>query len=243
MKAFIAGASGYTGRALVEVLREHSHEVVAHLRPDSSQREALSAHFSAAGALIDLSPWDEAAMTQALREHAPDVVYCLIGTTRARMKDLGARGEDPQAASYEAVDYGLTALLARASVASQVEPVFVYLSAMGAGPNAAGAYMQARWRAEQAVRDSGLAHVIVRPGLITGEDRPEARPMEQLAGKLTGPLFGALDALGASRLARRYRPTDAQELARALARLGAAPPARAATIEAEDLKDDTPHTP
>ena len=44
--AFVAGATGYTGRAVVERLVADGFEAVAHVRPDSSrlasEREALA---------------------------------------------------------------------------------------------------------------------------------------------------------------------------------------------------------
>lgn len=237
MRAFVAGATGYTGRALVETLCEAGHEVVAHIRPESSRREELGPRFEALGAALDLSPWEDEAIRGALRAHRPDAVFCAIGTTKARMRALEASGEDAAAASYEAVDYGLTRMLAEACADLEPAPRLVYISSMGVSPNGLNAYMKARYRAEQAILTSGAPYTIARPGIITGEDREESRPLERLGGKLNDALFGALGALGARQTARRYRSTDAAELARALVRLAEAPDAANRIVEAQELKD------
>ena len=135
------------------------------------------------------------------------------------------------------MDYGLTDLLVVASRAlSEPAPRFVYLSSMGVGPRGLNDYMRARYKAEQAVIHSGVPYTIARPGFITGEDRDESRPMEQLGGKLNDVLFGALGALGARELQQRYRTTDARELAQALVKLATDPACRDRIVEAQDLK-------
>lgn len=236
MRSFVAGATGYTGQAVVAELCEAGDEVLAHVRPGSRSADELLGAFEAQGARIDRTPWEIEPMRQTLRELAPEAVFCLIGTTRARMKARERRGEDPEEASYEAVDYGLTKLLVEACAGLDPAPRFVYLSSMGVGPNGLNAYMKARWRAEQAVQTSGVPYTIARPGMITGPDRDESRPMERLGGVASDALAGALDLVGASRLARRYGATDAAELAGALVRLARDPEAEDTIVEAEGLK-------
>lgn len=225
------------------VQSQPAHQVVAHVRPGSSSLEEVRAKFEPSGALIDLTPWELEAMAEAIATHRPDVVCCFIGTTRARMKQLEAKGQDAAKASYEAVDYGLTDLLVRASVLAAerhqdyAPPRFVYISAMGAGSRGLNAYMKARWKAEQSIMDSGLPYAIARPGFISGEDRQEARTMERVGAKLSDALFKTLGALGADHIARTYMSTDAEELSRALLRLAqSSEPALIA--ESAELKDD-----
>jgi len=153
---FVAGATGYVGQAVVRELRGRDARVAAHVRPDSPQLETWRERFTALGAETDATPWERETMAKTLAALKPDALFILIGTTRRRMQTLGRAGGDPAAASYESIDYGLTALLVDAAREAGIRPRLVYLSAMGAGPTAKGAYMHARTRAEQTVRESGL---------------------------------------------------------------------------------------
>ena len=234
MIAYVTGATGYTGQRLAVELASRGVQVIAHLRPGAQAPQALRVE----GITLEERPWTLEAMTQALSEHRPDLIFFLVGTTKRRMSALGQRGEDPQAASYLAIDYGLAAmLLAATRAASLTQARFIYLSSMGVSAQAPGQYLQARWRFESELRASGQPHVIARPGLITGSDRQESRPLERLSGAISRAV---LAPLGATSVARRWRPTDAAELARALARHALHPTSPAMTLEAEALKDDSP---
>jgi uncharacterized protein YbjT (DUF2867 family) len=165
---------------------------------------------------VDESPWAREALAATLARTAPDLVFCLIGTTRARGKALARAGGDRREASYERVDYGLTQALLDACAVAGVRPRFVYLSAVGAGPRARGSYMVARWRAEEAVRASGLPYVIARPALVTGPDREERRTAELVAARALDGLLGVGERLGLRRLARRWSSVSGPALAAAL---------------------------
>ncbi len=240
MKFFVAGATGYTGSAFVPLAQEHGHQVIAHVRPGSSSLKDARKGFEASGAMIDVTPWEDAEIASAIDRHQPDVVCCFIGTTRERMKQLEAQGKDGAAASYEAVDFGLTDMLVKACGQADLEraPLFVYISAMGVSKSGLNAYMKARWKAEQSIQSSGLPHLIVRPGFISGEDRQEDRPMERIGATLNDALFKTLGVLGAKRLERTYRSMDADELSTAILELAVelAPQRRSRIVEAHDLK-------
>ena len=249
MKIFIAGATGYTGRALVCHGAELGDEIVAHVRPSSSQLAEAERAFAALGAEVLIAPWELDALSEALRRHRPEAIFCLIGTTKARMRALEAEGGRAAEASYEAVDFGLTRLLVEAAEAAIIErgaegqtgaagwaPKFIYLSSLGAGPDARGAYLRARWRAEQAVTSSSLPFAIARPGFISGPDRRESRPMERLGARLTDALLKPLGALGLARLERAYSSITAEQLARALRR-AAQLPGEDLVIESAELKE------
>lgn len=206
-RAFVAGATGYTGRAVVEAAVEAGFETVAHVRPDSPRLAHWRAEFAARGASVDTTAWEAAAMRATLRDLGPSAVFALLGTTRAR------------GGSYEEVDYGLTMMLLEAARDCGSSPRFVYLSSLGAGPRARGAYMSVRWRVEEAVRASGLSHAIARPAIITGPDRDEARFAERAAATVGDGALGLVGALGGRRLRERFRSTTNVALARALVRL------------------------
>lgn len=235
-RAFVAGATGYVGREVVRVLREREIATIAHVRPDSARLAAWRERFAALGAGVDDTPWDRGALADALRRHAPDVVFSLTGTTRARMRALARTGRSPEDASYETVDFGLTRLLLEACAAAGLRPRFVYLSAIGASPHARGAYMRARWKAEEAVRGSGLPYVIARPALITGPDRDEPRAAEYWAGRVLDGALSVGARLGLRRLRARWQSTTGPALAAALVRRGLDPAAVDVVVESEELE-------
>jgi uncharacterized protein YbjT (DUF2867 family) len=234
-RAFVAGATGLTGRSVVEHLRERGVETVAHVRPDSSRLEAWRERFEALGAEVDTTPWDEAAMTETLRERAPTHVFALLGTTRARAKQASKQGRDAAAESYEAVDYGLTALLRRAAEAAGHRPRFVYLSAMGVSESTRNPYMVARVRIEAELREGALPYTIVRPSFILG-DRDAPRPGESVGAAVVDGALGVLGVLGARRFRDRYRSITGDELAAALVRLALDPDAANRVVEADELR-------
>ncbi|WP_275827939.1 NAD(P)H-binding protein [Roseisolibacter sp. H3M3-2] len=208
----MAGATGYVGDALTRLLASRGASVAAHVRPDSPRLAEWRARCAAARAAADATPWDEDAMAAALAARRPAAVYALLGTTRRR-------GD-----GYEAVDYGLTSLLLRAAVRAARDtgttPRVVYLSAVGADADSRNPYLAVRGRVERELRASGLPWVSARPSFITGPDREESRPAERIAATVTDAALFLPRMIGARRIADRYRSTDAEELARALARLG-----------------------
>jgi nucleoside-diphosphate-sugar epimerase len=231
--AFVAGATGYTGHEVVRLLSARGVETHAHVRPDSPRLEGWRGRFGALGARTDATPWDEGALTATLRRVAPDAVFALLGTTRARGRAAAARGARE---TYESVDYGLTALLLRASVASGARPRFVYLSAVGVTDGARNRYVAARARVERELRASGLPFTIVRPSFITGPDREEDRPLERAAARAADAALGLAAALGARAVADRYRSMTARALAERLVALAFDPAAEGATVEGSALR-------
>jgi uncharacterized protein YbjT (DUF2867 family) len=235
--AFVAGATGYTGREVVRALRARGARVAAHVRPDSSSLEAWRARFGELGADVDATPWDEATMTTTLRALAPTHVFALLGTTRARAKGAAKRGEDAAAETYEKVDYGLTMLLARATLAAGLRPRFVYLSSLGVpeGPTS-NAYLDARRRAEADLRASGLPLTIARPSFITGDDRDEDRAGERIGASIADAALKVARALGGRRLFDLYASTDGKTLGEALVRVALDPAFEGAVAEGAALR-------
>lgn len=214
--AFIAGATGYVGRHVVRACREAGLVTRAHVRPDSRSLPEWRARFTSLGATVDTTPWTETAITATICRLAPTHVFALLGTTRARAK----RGDSGSAVreTYEAVDYGLTAMLLRASIACMSRPVFVYLSALGASATAPGDYLRARGRMEREVFESGLPSLIARPSIITGPDRDDSRPAERLSGAVLDGAAALATVFGAGRPAARWQSMTGEALGAALVR-------------------------
>lgn len=230
--AFVAGATGYTGRKVVELLAQRGVGTYAHVRPDSPKRAEWEARFAALGARVDTTPWRVDAMREALARIGPTHCFALLGTTRAKARAAKQRGV---AADYEAVDYGLTMMLLDAAMALSPSPRFVYLSAVGVGPHARGAYLRVRHRAEERLRRSGLSYAIARPSFIIGPDRDEPRAAERVVAGISDRALRLAAGLGAERLAARYRSTTSAELAAALVRL-ALDTVESRVFEADELR-------
>lgn len=232
MRFWVAGATGYTGSAFVREARAAGHDVIAHVRPGSASEERARGAFEPLGAVVDTTAWMVDPLRDRLRAERVDAVLCLIGTTRKRGLAEGMKGTE----MYDKVDYGLTAMLVSAAAASGTRPCFVYLSAMGVREDARSPYMRARWKAETAVRNSGLPFVIARPGFISGSDREERRPAERVGAVVADGLLAMAGVLGARQLRDTYRSMDATTLARALLSAATDPNARHQVLEADSLR-------
>jgi uncharacterized protein YbjT (DUF2867 family) len=231
--AFIAGASGYTGRAVVAALRAAGVEVHAHVRPGSPRLAALHPEFEALGARVDTTPWEPDALAARMEALRPSLVFALLGITRAgAAREKRRTGVEP---SYETVDFGLTAMLADACVAARVAPRFVYLSSLGTGPTGSGAYLQWRWKTEEHVRATGLPFTIVRPSFITGDDRDESRPLEQVGAAAASVALSVVSALGGRRIARRFGARTNVELAHGMVRAALDPAWAGRVMESEEI--------
>jgi uncharacterized protein YbjT (DUF2867 family) len=232
--AFVAGATGYVGRALVARLAADGEPVVAHVRPDSRVAEDTLEAFRRAGARIDRTPWEDEAMRATLAATDPARVFLLLGTTRKRMaraRRLGLR------AGYAEVDEALPLILIGAAIAAGVAPALVYLSSLGADPDSRNAYLRARGVVERACAASPLPWLVVRPSFVTGPDRAESRPPERLGAWATDGVAAVLRRLGWSGPAWRYGSLDADAVARALDRLSRDVPPTGRVVEGRELRE------
>jgi uncharacterized protein YbjT (DUF2867 family) len=234
--AFVAGATGLTGRHVVRILRERDVSTIAHVRPDSRQLQSYKARFEELGAEVDTTPWELEAMAATFSERRPTIVFALLGTTRARAKRARRAGGDASKENYEAVDYELTKILLHASLGIEPHPLFQYLSSVGVAEGTRNPYLAVRARLEKEMRESGIPHVITRPSFIVG-DRDPPRPLDDFAAKVGDGALAALGLLGGRRLRDRYRSTKADTLAQALVNLALDPSAVGRIVETGELHD------
>jgi len=150
--AFVAGATGYTGRALMDLF--------AHEKTEWKPRPHARSAGKLDGAVV-CDPRDVKALTDGMR--GCDAVVQLIGTVKARF----AEGD------YDDIDYGTTVALGEAAKAAGV-PRLLLLSSVGAG-KPRGKYLQVKRKTEEWVEKSGLEHTIVRPSFIVGQGRRGAQ--------------------------------------------------------------------
>ena len=153
-RIFVAGATGVTGRALLEAAAARKVRVLAHARPSSVAKLGPA---GAAHEVVTVDLGDAAGLTAALAG-VTTIVQC-IGTMKKRF----AAGD-----TYETSDIGTTQQLVDAGRAAGVDHI-VLLGSVGAG--GVGAYLKAKARAEEIVRGSGMAWTIFRPSVLIGEDR------------------------------------------------------------------------
>ncbi len=233
--AFVGGATGYTGREVVRLLRSRKIDTVAHVRPDSGRLEQWRKRFDRVGVRVDTTPWEPDAIAATLADLQPDLVFGLLGTTNSRASKEARKGIARERNSYETVDYGMTMMLVRGLETLPGPRRFVYLSAMGvkAGGNA---YYEARWRVETELQQTGLEWVIARPSWITGSDRDETRPGERIGAGLTDVALGFAGLLGARTLRDRYRSTTNTALAAALVHHGLEPSSNHRVLSSEELR-------
>jgi len=232
--AFVAGATGYTGQAVVAELRKRGVKTTAHVRPDSSSMARWTDRFEGLGAAVDTTAWELDAMTATLTALQPTVVFALLGTTRRRAASEGMDGN----AGYERIDYGLSKLLLDGCHSAAPQARFVYLSSLGVKEGTRNPYLSARARVERDLRDSGQPFTVARPSFISGPDRDEDRRAERAGAAVADAVLAAAGWLGATRTRDRFASMDAATLASGLVRAAFDPTAKGAVLEADALRAD-----
>ena len=135
-RILVVGAAGRVGRALVPLLRERGHEVVA----GSARADALPALDAVAGRATIADP----RRPDTIREAAEGADGVFLATGDARDQD--------------AVEAG-----ALAAITSAGRPFTVKLSAQSAGLSPPVSFGVQHAAAEAALRRSGLPHAVLRP--------------------------------------------------------------------------------
>ena len=155
LRVAVAGGSGFVGGAIaVELDRRGETVVVLSHRPERAI-PGLPAGIAIRGADI-ASP---ATLAEALA--GIDALVISLAFPNSPMENP-RRGH-----TFEAVDAAGTERLVAAASAAGVRRL-VYVSGAGAAPDAARSWFRAKWRAETAVRGSGIEFTIVRPTWIYG---------------------------------------------------------------------------
>jgi uncharacterized protein YbjT (DUF2867 family) len=204
---FVAGATGAVGSVLVPCLRESHFAVIPHVRPKTAEHHPLGKdHRALVAELSDTPRLDE----QMARAHA---VVCLVGTMRSRF----AAGD-----TYESSDYRpVVQLVESAKRAPLAEPRhFVLLSSLGARPG--WGYLGWKYKAEEAVRGSGLPHTILRPSFLDtrGSRSHPSHGAQRKPPPLVGPTLQALGRLSALRgVSDDLRPLPVDVLCLAIVRI------------------------
>jgi uncharacterized protein YbjT (DUF2867 family) len=207
MNVLVAGATGAVGTVLVPQLRAAGLSVIPHVRPKTAATHPLGKDPDAL--VCDLS--DAAALDAAMAR--VQAVVCLAGTMRKRF----AAGD-----TYESSDYQpVVQLVESAKRTGPQARHFVLLSSYGTRAGAGG-YLGWKWKAEEAVRASGLPWAILRPSAFDSRgsgaqpsDGGERRPPPLMGGALR--MLGAVPGLRG--FADDVKPIPLEVLARAIVRV------------------------
>ena len=158
MRVAIAGGHGKIALRLARLLADDGHEVRSLIRNADHAEDVRGA--GAEPLVIDLEQADEDEVTSAV--HGVDAVVFAAGA---------GPGSGPE--RKWTMDYGGAAKLITAALAGDIRR-YVMVSAQSADPDAEGddtfaVYLQAKGKADEELRKSGLDHAIVRPTGLTDE--------------------------------------------------------------------------
>jgi uncharacterized protein YbjT (DUF2867 family) len=186
----VTGASGGIGQVLVPMLAERG-EVRAVIR-DRTAAEALRA----AGAKVASADLADTATMITAMAGAHTVIHLAGGL------------DFPDQGAYQDANLGTTRdALEAAREAGVVR--FLLLSYPGASPDSPNAYLRAKGLAEEAVRDFGLEHLILRSTHVYG---PRQRWLDEMRAAASRPVAATVVGTGRQRLA----PSYVEDVARAL---------------------------
>ena len=161
-KAVIAGASGLTGRLLLDALLHHpEYDEVAIL----VRKQLPLKHKKLTQLIIDFDKLGDYA--PLITGHA---IFCCLGSTRKKTPDLTI---------YRKIDHDYPLELAQIAVKNGVEQYHL-VSALGADAHASNFYAKMKGETEEDIKKAGLKCLhIYEPSLIMGE-RNERRFLERI---------------------------------------------------------------
>ncbi|MBP6378849.1 MAG: NAD(P)H-binding protein [Sphingorhabdus sp.] len=199
MRVVIAGATGLIGMQLVVALAGQEGvetHILVRRKPERVPKGVI---------VHEAAPADWANEVAAIKA---DVAISCLGTT---MRTAGSK------AAFRAIDFDLVTGFAKAAKDAGARHM-IAVSSVGASAKASNFYLQTKGEAEAAMAQMGFDRVdFLRPGLLTGGERPESRPGESVAIMLA-PLTDLLMVGGLS----RYRSIPALVVAQAIAHLALA---------------------
>ena len=209
-KAIILGATGLTGSHLLELLLQDSS--IESIKVFTRKKLPII-HSKLEQYVVDLLK---------LSDHADkftaDVVFCCIGTTKAKT---------PNKELYRAIDYGIPVEAAKLCKQNSINS-FIVISAIGANPKSRVFYNRIKGEMERDVLAQKIEHAqLLQPSLIVG-NRNEKRAGEDFSKQFM-KLFGFL-------IPARYKMIEAEAVAHTMLYL-ANNPAKEVIIPSEKIRE------
>lgn len=191
--AIVLGATGLTGGLLVnELIDDDRYSKIKLFSRRSGNFDSPKIE-EFIGNLLQLEEFQD--------DFTGNVIFCCIGTTKAKTKDQE---------KYKEIDYGIPLSAAKLAKQSGINSIIV-ISAIGANAKSSIFYNRTKGEMERDVLAQGIENTyILQPSLITG-NRNEKRGME----KFGAALFKLLNFLMIGPF-KKYRSIDAQSIARAM---------------------------
>lgn len=188
--AIILGATGAVGSQLLERLLQD---------PEYSKIKLFArGENTHTAAKIDYHKIDVLELDHYATAFTGDVVFCCIGTTKAKT---------PDTTQYRKIDFGIPVTAARLSKENGI-PVFIVISALGANSKSSTFYTKTKGEMQDAVLELALPKThILQPSLIVSK-RADNRILEKIA---TGFMALLNPLLVGS--ARKYRSITAEKIA------------------------------
>ncbi len=232
-RAFIAGATGYLGRKVIEYLVAEGVETYAHIRPDQKHIDEWVEYFVSMGATPDLTPWEQKDMSKLMTKLHPTLAFSFLGSNRLRTKKIGNIKPNPFEDSFQAVDYGLTAMMIRAATSATSQPRVIVISAVGAQKHSFSKFLKTKGQLEEFTKSSKLPYTIIRSPKITGQDRTDRS--DEAARKIIWRDV-LVDTVPIKKLANRYHSIDNDYLAQAVADIALDPSTKNSVILPEEYR-------
>lgn len=188
--AIILGATGLTGSILLKkLLKDPAYEKIKLFSRSTAEIDSpkIEEH------LIDMFQLEKHS-----EDFKADVVFCCIGTTKAKT---------PDKETYKKIDYGIPVTSAKLAKQNGIE-TFIVISAMGADADSSIFYNKTKGEMQQDVLSQSIKNTyILQPSLIVG-DREENRFGEKVATFFM-KIFGFL-------IPKKYKMIKAENIAEAM---------------------------
>ena len=208
--AIILGATGLTGSHLLKLLLKESE----YDRIKVFTRHKLKFSYPK----IEEHVIDLLKLSDHATEFTANVVFCCIGTTKAKT---------PDKALYRAIDYGIPVEAAKLCKQNSIKQ-FIVISALGANPKSKVLYNQLKGEMERDVLAQQIEHThFLQPSLIVG-NRKEKRMGEDISKRIM-KLFDFL-------IPARYKMIEAKTIAQAMVQL-ARKPSKEHVIPSEKIRE------
>ncbi len=198
--AIVLGATGLTGGLLTELLIENPEfsTIKIFTRSATNFKHEKVKEFICD--LLDQTTFKE--------DFTGDVVFCCVGTTKAKT---------PDKEKYRAIDHGIPVHTARLAKEQGIEN-YVVISSMGSSATSPFFYSRVKGEMERDILAVAVPNTfILKPAFINGpreEDRKVENIMKTIMSVVDSLLLGPL---------KKWRSTQASEIARAMAQLSLQP--------------------